>query len=89
MGWDKEGIPYTRDQAITLDKVHEKLQEAGHNIRKARLFNCVLLKDRKVDHKHFQTCTGRNYEILKAVWESDGIDDIVKKVLQGIQRVQQ
>ena len=79
MGWDSEGIPYTRDQAITLDKVHEKLQEAGHNIPKARIFNCTRLKDRKVPYEHFKTCTGRNYVIFKAVWEHEGIGDIVKR----------
>ena len=79
MGWVSEGIPYTPDKAISLAKVHDKLQEAGHNIPKARVFNCTPLKDRKVPYEHFKTCTGRNYVIFKAVWEHEGIGDIVNR----------
>ena len=79
MGLGSEGIRYSRDTKITVANVHKKLSKDGHTIPKAHIFNCVPLKDRKVDHKHFQTCTGRNYEIFKAVWQHDGIGDIVKR----------
>jgi len=80
VGLDSEGIRYNRDPEITVANVHDKLQRDGHTIPKAHIFNCVPLKDRKVDPKHFKTCKGRNSEIFKSVWQhKEGIRNIVNR----------
>ena len=79
MGWETEGIAYSRNHMVIFDQIAKKLQRDGHYIPRECIFDCVRLKNDAIDPRHFRNCTGRNKVICESVWKHRNIGDIAKR----------